>query len=385
MKVKVFPHSEYFSSLEETNSKEELLEEFERSVLTVEEMREIFRQREKEVSHTCYDIELKVDDQTGRYYVNHSFCLESDLLITHLLVEQLLACKDNVDWERVTEYFDYEALDRIYDALKYPLVWVPAEEVGEFCVVKGRVAKEVSPPDGYDDDDRYALVAQLRYTGLLWFADNLPVFSQMPNQRRYRRMPPDMIVWDRLFEGSIEAETTLKLQANLEFIARERGGAKAAKIVERLRKDWKDIFTLGLFGTNEFKAEIKYLAKDFENFLFVKIERFYKAWKAEAKQTKEKPSDNTTSPQAAEELFRFIHPKVTDDDERRKVHQEVKNLVSHFPLPEIFNHLSNMADDERIYYRTLNHAVVRKELERLGLPDESIPNFSMKTFEKYFM
>lgn len=89
-------------------------------------------------------------------------------------------------------------------------------------------------------------------------------------------------------------------------------------------------------------------------------------------------------PQEQEELFHFIHPNVTDKNERRKVHLEIKNLVTNFPLPEIFNYLNEMAESKRIYYKTLNHANFRKELERLGLPNENQPNYSAKTFDKYF-
>lgn len=89
-------------------------------------------------------------------------------------------------------------------------------------------------------------------------------------------------------------------------------------------------------------------------------------------------------PQIEEELFRFIHPKITDEKERREVHQEVKNLVKNYPMPNIFNHLDEMAKNERVYYKTLNHAIVRAELERLGLPDESQPGYTTKTFDKHF-
>lgn len=99
----------------------------------------------------------------------------------------------------------------------------------------------------------------------------------------------------------------------------------------------------------------------------------------------EKPSPQQPRvPQPGEELFRFIHPSVTDEKERIKIHQEVKNLVSGYPIPEIFQHLNQMAEKERIYYKTINHAIFREELERLGLPDDSQPNYSTKTFDKHF-
>lgn len=85
-----------------------------------------------------------------------------------------------------------------------------------------------------------------------------------------------------------------------------------------------------------------------------------------------------------EELFHFIHPSVTNEDKRRAVHQEVKNLVRNYPLPEIFSHLDKMAKNERVYYKTLNHAVLRAELERLGLPNETQAGYSAKTFDKHF-
>lgn len=93
---------------------------------------------------------------------------------------------------------------------------------------------------------------------------------------------------------------------------------------------------------------------------------------------------NKPLPQKEEELFRYIHPSVTDKDKRREVHEEVKNLVRNYPLPEIFSHLDRMAKNERVYYKTLNHAVLRAELERLGLPNETQSGYSAKTFDKHF-
>lgn len=89
-------------------------------------------------------------------------------------------------------------------------------------------------------------------------------------------------------------------------------------------------------------------------------------------------------PQIEEELFRFIHPTVTDENERIKVHQEVKNLVRSYPLPDVFDHLDKMAKNNRVYYKKLNHAVLRSELERLGLPNDTQPGYTAKTFDKHF-
>ena len=129
---------------------EEAVEEYKRNLLGIEDMREIYNQRREDWGcHTDYQINLQLNKQTGLYYIQHNFLLCNDLLINHLLVEQLWSNKDQVDWKRVTNCFDYEVVNKMSCILTHPLVWIPTEDVGEYCVVVGKVAGEVNPPRNY--------------------------------------------------------------------------------------------------------------------------------------------------------------------------------------------------------------------------------------------
>lgn len=94
-----------------------------------------------------------------------------------------------------------------------------------------------------------------------------------------------------------------------------------------------------------------------------------------------KQEEPSATPQV--DLFRFIHPSVTDEAERVKVHREVENLVRTLPLPEICRYLMDMRKNCRVYL-SVKPELMFEELHRMGMPDESTPGFSMKNFRSYF-
>lgn len=87
---------------------------------------------------------------------------------------------------------------------------------------------------------------------------------------------------------------------------------------------------------------------------------------------------DTISPQ--EELFRFIHPEV-DDQEEQSIHKQVKRLVARFGVKEICDYLSKMAKQNKILLPQKPN-VAYDELVRMGMPDGE--GFALKTFEKYY-
>ena len=89
------------------------------------------------------------------------------------------------------------------------------------------------------------------------------------------------------------------------------------------------------------------------------------------------------SPAPQIDLFRFIHPSVTDEAERLKIHREVENLVRTLPLPEICRYLMELRKNCRVYL-SVKPELMFEELHRMGMPDESTPGFSMKNFRSYF-
>ena len=81
-----------------------------------------------------------------------------------------------------------------------------------------------------------------------------------------------------------------------------------------------------------------------------------------------------------DELFRFIHPAM-DEDQERKIHNEVKRLVTKHGIQEICQYLYKMSSQEKILLPQ-NPGVAYKELTRIGMPDGD--GFTLKTFQKYY-
>lgn len=274
-----FHKSDYFHYLEE-NFPDEAIKEFNRCRLSIEEMRDLFNNRAKEPGcHACYYIDLAIDEQSGLYYVDHDFTLCDDLLTNHILAEQLYANRDKVDWKRVTNCFDHEILNKIQETLDTPLVWVPTEDIGDRCVVVGKVASELYPPENMPIDEERSIYYKLRDEGLLWFADTLPTIKDIYDTSRYDKMPEGMILWDRLMQGGF-----ITLHDRMEFIVKNRGYAKAVEIIELFRAAWGDIMVLRLF--NLWKLD-KHELESRRLELFDRLDPYLRGWKSKIPQTQE--------------------------------------------------------------------------------------------------
>lgn len=81
-----------------------------------------------------------------------------------------------------------------------------------------------------------------------------------------------------------------------------------------------------------------------------------------------------------EELFKFIHPAITGEEER-KIHEQVKKLVTRQGIQEICKYLTKLESEEKIYL-PLSADSAYTELVRMGMPDGE--GFSLKTFMKYY-
>ena len=99
----------------------------------------------------------------------------------------------------------------------------------------------------------------------------------------------------------------------------------------------------------------------------------------EAKHTAiEKPP--VDSQEIKEELFKFIHPAITGEEER-KIHEEVKKLVTRQGIQEICKYLSKLESEEKVYLPQSADSAYT-ELVRMGMPCGD--GFSLKTFMKYY-
>ena len=82
----------------------------------------------------------------------------------------------------------------------------------------------------------------------------------------------------------------------------------------------------------------------------------------------------------SEELFKFIHPAITGEEER-KIHEQVKKLVTRQGIQEICKYLTKLESEEKIYLPQ-SADTAYTELVRMGMPCGD--GFSIKTFMKYY-
>ena len=92
----------------------------------------------------------------------------------------------------------------------------------------------------------------------------------------------------------------------------------------------------------------------------------------------EQPNINQQKP--TEELFKFIHPSV-DENEEWRIHNEVKRLVTRQGIQMICLYLLQMMKENKILLPP-NPSVTYAELVRMGMP--SGEGFTESTFRKYY-
>ena len=95
--------------------------------------------------------------------------------------------------------------------------------------------------------------------------------------------------------------------------------------------------------------------------------------------------DNTNPDESIskEELTFLIHPSVTQEQEKQKIHGELVNLVRNNSIVNICDHLKSMAKSKRILLPS-HPGNAMTELQRLGMPGTDKKGFSYKNFQKYY-
>jgi hypothetical protein len=94
----------------------------------------------------------------------------------------------------------------------------------------------------------------------------------------------------------------------------------------------------------------------------------------------EQKAEPATAPLCDEELFKFIHPALSGEEER-SVHEQVKKLVTRQGIQEICKYLTKLESEEKIYLPQ-SADTAYTELVRMGMPNGD--GFSIKTFMKYY-
>lgn len=90
--------------------------------------------------------------------------------------------------------------------------------------------------------------------------------------------------------------------------------------------------------------------------------------------------DNEQSQENKEDLFRFIHPSISEEQEW-EIHNMVKRLVSRHGIQEICQYLKEMKKEKKILLPQ-SLSVAYNELVRMGMPSKD--GFNERTFQKYY-
>ena len=83
------------------------------------------------------------------------------------------------------------------------------------------------------------------------------------------------------------------------------------------------------------------------------------------------------------ELCHLIHPSVSDEAVQWQIHREIANLVRRHSMMDICQYLTALANEHKILL-PLSPDIALRELQRMGMPEESTPGFSYKNFCKYY-
>lgn len=224
----------------------------------------------------------------------------SPLLYQHIAAEQLIQAPDyqKVNW-RMVSLGNTFAIIKLLDLCMNPLVWVGAEKFKDI-VIEGRVAEEDYDATRYID--KYEMFDYLNNQGVLRFADELPCCDEDSLELGYTK---GMHYWleitlddskhfrDVLNGASADFNEWQKakgynlgrLRDNLTYIAKERGGDRAAMILHLLQKEWPKIKLWKTHFENMTEDDICH----FENGLFHGFDDLLEEWEAGNDAPKEQP------------------------------------------------------------------------------------------------
>ena len=281
-------------------------------LVTIEEMRAWLNDyEENEQDGTLYP-DLELDPKTGLLTTDYFEFHAAVFVYVHMLAEQCFKDPSKVDWKTVTRGYNHKIISTLRKFYCNPLVWTGMTDDMEMkYMITGDVAQEVHLVTRLHDD-KMMLQDRITFEGaLLWFADELPkgnhplvwmAFEPLP-------APEDMIIWSYITAnyGAMPSEelpeeerdfslvyfAPQNLRWNMDFIAKHRGGKRAAEIVRLLREDWYAIKAQKLFGMELISAE---QVDQFELALFAGMDRSLRIWDAEeVKETKKEQSEKSFS------------------------------------------------------------------------------------------
>lgn len=351
--------------------------------VTIEDMQELLKGKENAWEEDGY-VGLRLDKKTGLLYTDYFSFYSPELLYSHLLVEQCLEHIDQVDWKRVTNGYDNTIIDFLQHKWENPLVWLDEipddEELTTKYVITGKVATELSSEMRNTCEPYCQLWADLQQKRVLWLADDLPTANDLT---RPHFNSEDLVLWylitadnislyfpELYNDGGNRRFNVREFRRNIAFIAQERGGKRAAEIVQLFRKDWPDIKAMKLFGVDELTPE---QIAEFEQCLFAGMDRNLRKWEAE---TQEEQTSKTT-PCRYIDLDKLVEMRIHTPEEftrslRQACEQDAPTLGAFLKKNYKLGYLDFHGDGKKKIYEHL------KECFPQGL------NYSYTNFTLYF-
>lgn len=366
-------------------------------LLSIEELRELAKndQYRPKDEDKDYPLELLRDDETGDLYTEYFADGRTDMLLSHLLVEQLFAAFDDVNWVNVTKDFNPNIVARICSLYRYPLRWidVPEEWKGKY-IFSGQICTEIYDASREDENLKYLTDTLAPNLHVADFLDQMPTLTIGENSDLLLDRPIHdwrifLADWNALnkrepnsqdpyftneaipiFESKIFSE-------NIALARKYWGDKKVLDLIQILRDEWKYIKTLRLFGYQEEDKDVK----EFEHFLFEELDLYTSGWntKDEPEESpEEQPEDKPEEPKDYSSCI-FTKQAKMENKQKEIIDSLSEAMVGATDKARSLVREIRMWQKEGYLDKYYNASIFYNELNRLlGLP------FTSGGFRKYF-
>lgn len=267
------------------------------NLVTIEQMSELLKlEPYQPYQEENVPPQLLRDEKSGYLYTDFFRCFGTNLLLSHILVEQLFANHEQVDWSYVSNNYEPHIIFYIAVLYTHPLVWTKIpDDVADKYIVTGQFAQEILVDDRFNDECFAPLMGyDVQEKRAQFFADTLPAFQ--PNSSSPLE-PNPVHRWDLFLADNHElifADVDHKdpyhqeyplsffdadvFKENLEYLSE----SKMYEIICLLRKEWNSIVRQRLFGIqNEEEME------DFHHYLFEELQDFIERYESRPQESEE--------------------------------------------------------------------------------------------------
>lgn len=312
------------------------------TLVTIEQMSELFKlEPYQPYQEENVPPQLLRDEKTGLLYTEFFCNFGTNLLLSHILVEQLFDNYEQVDWSFVSNNYEPHIISRIAGLYTHPLVWMDLpDNIANRYVITGQFAQEVLIGDRFNDDCFGIVIGiDAPEKRAKFFADTLPTFQ--PNSPS--PLDPKPVHRWNLFLGDttpliladIDPDNPYHDKMPLTFfdtnIFKENLSvlpeSKMYEIICLLRQEWNSIVRQRLFG-----IQCEEDVEDFRHYLFDILQDFVERYENQQEENDE--SRKIIQSQIAKDILEIPKPNkyrdtVTYIKERSKFDPDFKQFMKH--------------------------------------------------------